>query len=267
MRNLVFFALFFFTAFNLSAQDTLYRTDGSHQVVQVLETNKSQVKYKPYHDIDAPVFVILNTSVTKIVYQNGTTVEYAGFVSPSDSLRPVTVNPEPKGSTGRHFLSLNAVDLFTGLLTLNYEYTLESGKLTLKFPLSTGFYTLTGSADLYNESYYPSATIFGTGIGINYYPKGKRPVAYFLGPSVFFRFYNYSIYDQVTGKYSTDVGSIIGFFIQNGVLFAAGPKLTLSTDFGLGYTFIDQVTPYNAEYTEQYDGFRLKVGINVGFKF
>lgn len=264
MRKYITILVLSFFTISLHAQDTLYKTDGNRQVVNILEINQSQVKYKPYMKEDAPPYIILKTSISKIVDKNGNTTTFAGFISPVDSTHIISNPTQHNSSNGRNFISMNVADLFVGILTLNYEYTLESGKLSLKVPLSTGFYSLSGSNNQYNDSYYPGATIIGTGIGLNFYPRGQRPVSYFLGPALYYRLYNYSSYDPVTYIYKNEVGSLIGIFIQNGVLFHAGQKFNLSIDVGLGYLGISQTSNY---YTNQYEGIRFRIGINVGLKF
>ncbi len=232
-------------------------------MVNILEINKTQVKYKPYSNPDAPKYVILITSVSKIVDKNGKTTTFAGIVNPSDNIYHNSTIPDVKNPAGIHFISMNVADLFTGLLTLNYEYTLESGRLSLKIPLSTGFYTLSGSYNQYGDSYFPYTTVFGTGIGLNFYPRGQRSVTYFIGPAFYYRSFNYSVADPGTYIYNNKVGSFTSFFIQNGVLFHAGTRLNLSIDAGLGYAWINTAIPY---YSDHKLGYRLKIGINVGFK-
>ncbi len=263
MPKILFILVFAFCTVHLHAQDTLYRTDGSHQVVNVLEINKTQIKYKPFSNPDAPIYVILNTAILKIVDKNGTTTTFTSSINPSDNSITESSIPNLKTLSGSHFISMNIADLFTGLLTLNYEYTLESGKLGLKVPLTTGFYTLSGSYNQIGESYFPYTTIFGTGIGLNFYPRGQRSVTYFIGPAFYYRSFNYSVADPGTYIYNNKVGSFTSFFIQNGVLFHAGTRLNLSMDAGLGYAWINTSIPY---YSDHKLGYRLKIGINVGFK-
>ena len=78
MRYIFYISLLLFGSTILSAQDTLYKTDGSHQIVKIKEVNDDLVKYIPSSIPDGPVYSILKSYVTKIVYESGLIDSFPG---------------------------------------------------------------------------------------------------------------------------------------------------------------------------------------------
>lgn len=259
MRYFLVVLFLSFYSVNLHAQDTLYKTNGSRNVVKILEIRQTGVKYKSSSNPDGPVFVLNKNYISKIVRQNGEVISFPVYVDHA------VQNQFNAGFIRRNILSLNVSDLFVGMFTVNYEHALKSGKLSLKIPLSTGFHTLSGTHNEYsNDTYLPVTTIVGAGIELDFYPAGHRQVDYFIGPSLQYRLFNadYGYYDPASSIYSLKkrTGTFMGFFIQNGVFFQAGTKLALSLELGLGYVNITD--------TDRPDGgIRMNFRTNIGFKF
>ncbi len=204
-KLLVFVAIVFYSV-TLSAQDTLYKTDGSRQLVTIIEITQSQVRYKPYSNPDSPPFAILGKYITQIVNADGQITTFEGSRSVADSVRILNSVQLVKAGAGRNIISLNVTDVLIGMISANYEHILPSGKLGLKIPLSVGFNTIAGNR--YDYSYYkysPRTTIIGSGIDLDFYPGGQRQVSYFVGPSLQLRLFNadYTYYDPVSFVYSS----------------------------------------------------------------
>ena len=56
---------------NLSAQDTIYKKDGSVISAKIIEINTSDVKYKNSSNPDGPLYSLYKTDIFRIKYQNG----------------------------------------------------------------------------------------------------------------------------------------------------------------------------------------------------
>ena len=263
-KLLVFVAIVFYSV-NLSAQDTLYKTDGSRQLIKIITLTQSEVRYKPYSNPDSPTFVILTKFVSKIVKADGQITSFEGSRSEADTVRVITQVQMLKAGAGRNIISLNISDIFVGMISANYEHILRSGKLGIKIPLSVGFNTFTVNRLNYLDyGYSPRGTIIGSGIDLDFYPVGQQQISYFVGPSLQFRLFNanYDSFDPVNSIYTLESkkGSFFGIFVQNGVCFQTGSKLNLSLELGLGYAFITETQVRN-------NGFKANFRTNIGIRF
>ncbi len=266
MRAAAFYILILFSCNLLQAQDTLYKSNGSISPVKILEIKQAQVRYRYSSTPDGPVFVIPKEYIFKIVYSTGETISFSAKTSGPVASNDVGQTNDSKWKNGRNFLSLNVADLIVGMVTFNYEYTLNSGCLSFKFPINTGFHSFNQDYNdtYYSEGYLPKMTIIGSGISLNFYPGGQGQVAYFVGPSFELRaFHDYrTIYYPNTSTYVTkkEIGILYGLLIQNGVLFQAGPHLNLSLNLGLGYGNRSSFGNTNGY-------FMTRAGANIGYKF
>lgn len=262
MRNvLIFFLLFIGT---VQAQDTIFRQDGTHSVVTILEINPAVVKYQLYDNTQGLVFFIDKNYVKKIVYRNGDINFFPGITLADDTIHARLYPKHDIVNSGNNIISLNAGGLFWGVVTLNYEHILKSGNFSLKIPLSAGLSAFNSSNQDYTyEEYSPRQTIIGSGINFNFYPGGQRKVAYFLGPAIDIRAFNtfqYN-YDPATSNYIVNkkVGFIYGLLFQNGISFQAGTNLYLSLNLGLGFGYFDIFNSYVT--------FMSRGGANIGYQF
>ncbi len=71
MKVFILFSLLFLSAAYVSAQDSLYTTDGKVIGAKVIEINSSEIKYKKSSNPDGPLYVIAKSDVALIEYQNG----------------------------------------------------------------------------------------------------------------------------------------------------------------------------------------------------
>jgi len=179
---------FSFTSSFLDAQDTLYKTYGSKQIVKIIEVNETQVKYKPASNLNGPGYVINKVDILKIAYETGLIDSFP---------KNITKNkiPDPRNiDFGRNFISFNVSDLLFGFLTIGYEYTFKSGKYSLKCPLSFGLNSksYSGSRGYYGGYYYYQGDYhntynkFSTGLDFNFHPFGQGKSKFFFGPSFVF---------------------------------------------------------------------------------
>lgn len=263
-KLLVFVAIVLYSV-NMSAQDTLYKTDGSRQLITIIEITQSQVRYKPYSNPDSPPFVILGKYISKIVKADGQLTTFEGSRVKADTVRIITPVQQVKVGEGRNIISLNITDVFVGMISANYEHILSSGRLGIKIPLSVGFNAIGGNRlDYSNYMYAPIETIIGSGIDLDFYPGGQQQVSYFVGPSLQFRLFNAYVdsFDPVSSIYTMESkkGSFFGIFVQNGVSFQTGSKLNLSLELGLGYAWITETQVRN-------NRFRANFRTNIGIRF
>ena len=266
MRAAAFYILILFSCNLLQAQDTLYKSNGSISPVKILEIKQAQVRYRYSSTPDGPVFVIPKEYIFKIVYATGETISFSAKTSGPVASNDAGQNNDSKWKNGRNFISFDVADLIVGMVTFNYEYTLNSGYLSFKFPITAGFHSFNQDYNdtYYSEGYLPKMTIIGSGINLNFYPGGQGQVAYFVGPSFELRaFHDYrTIYYPYTSTYVTkkEIGILYGLLIQNGVLFQAGPHLNLSLNLGLGYG-------NRSSFANTYGYFMTRAGANIGYKF
>jgi len=222
--------IFIFALNFLNAQDTLYMTDGTKEIVKILEVNKTQIKYKPDVKSNGKTYVISKDDVLKIAYETGLIDVFPNSVT--TNIIPDRKEDPRNTDFGRNFISLNVFDLLFSSLNIGYEYTFKSGVFSLKFPFS--FRLNSKTSDIFNSG-------FGTGFDFYIYPFGQGKAKYFLGPSIVYRLL----------KEQTNYNA---FLFQNGFLFQPSKHINLSINAGIGFDNIKKVA-------------RSKGGLNIGYKF
>lgn len=234
----------------LKAQDTLFKTDGSKLIVKVIEITKEQIKYKSFSNLDGPTYIIDKKEISKIVYQNGSTEIF------TDLYAGTRGNTGGRGEEyGRHYISINILDMIFNSATIAYEYTL-SPDLGIKIPLSVGT-NLNPAINYDGWGYYSGSKIFSTGISLNIYPKEIKKASIFIGPSM-----EYGMYSDIEYMYNYPYpstkrivrNSFYAVTVSTGVLVQS-KKFNSSYCIGLGV-----VSGYETTIAG-------RIGINLGYRF
>lgn len=243
----------------LRAQDTLYKSDGTRQLVKVLEVNQNQVKYKLIANADGPVYVISKEDVLQIVYSSGILE-----VFPQKPVKNRDIDLSENTvieSFGRNFISINIADILFNSLTISYERTLKSGDYSFKFPLSIGLKSNIINPDYDDNGYYNKHKTFSIGLDFYFYPKGQSKPRFFFGPSLEYGQFNYLdyVYKPSGNPYQKEKGSFYAIIFENGFLFQPSEHFNITIHFGAGWTNV------NSMYEDEQ--FTVRGGINVGYKF
>jgi hypothetical protein len=223
------FAFIFFAEF-VSAQDTLHFTNSQKIVVRVIEVGPKEVKYVRYTSQDGPVYTIGKSTLTKIVYSDGT-VEYYNMSGKQ-------VSPLAEAPFRRWGFTLHTTDLPLGLFSFETEYAFNKN-FSLRIPLSIGLNSLYGNRN-YNygqgRNYYNKEKVFSTGFKLLYSPGGSnKRFNYYTGLSAEFGFVNNNVWWFYPSYFPMESTSFYGGLgIVNGLQFNATNRLTLGVEATLG---------------------------------
>lgn len=216
---------------SIQAQDTLYMKDESVRLVNVLEINRSQIRYKKHGEPESPVYVISFEMVRKLRLQNGE----LHYFNLSENGKTAGIQKSEKPQFKRNEITFNYFDLLFRFLSLSYERKWKNGEFGLRIPLSMGFksYNL-GDYD-YDAAYYNEYKTFSTGIELRMYPVFSDKLIVSYGPSLEFGQFDYTDYrhplpNQVKSAnfYSIIMQSSLGFLLSD--------EFNFSFDLGFGIT-------------------------------
>ena len=199
----------------LLAQDVIYTTSGNKISAKIVEISASEIKYKAFSNIDGPNYVIYNSDVVLINFENGTSQiinANAPSLKPLKEEVPVaTQKPKEKLPENIYYLnpnllSINALGLANGDITILYDRDLCNNHLGLT---ALGSYNINPSVNkgfnaFINESGGNVKKNFDAGLGINFMPSNTSRGQYFVGLLSKYMNYNYEEYEYVNG-----VGSVL----------------------------------------------------------
>src|SRR5438094_5746172 len=72
---LSFAALVLVFSFSFS-QDKIYRNNGKIVEAKILEIGSDEIKYKEFHNLDGPIYVLETDRIKKVVFANGTVQKF-----------------------------------------------------------------------------------------------------------------------------------------------------------------------------------------------
>lgn len=199
MKKLFFILISLGLMINLKAQDQLFKKDGSRLLVRVSEVTPDEVKYKPYSNLNGPVYVVDKSNIVLIIYENGTsevinsTTNFEVSRTYCPPVRPAYRMSRTDSSQYYKHSSSLAVNFFgfsNREIGLIYQREFYKGNFNVVIPFSIGI----GKPALTESVYYSNETgstglkldrkLFDIGFGLNYYPSLRLPVNYYIGPSV-----------------------------------------------------------------------------------
>lgn len=168
-----------------SAQDTIFYKDGTLRFARILEINGQQIRFKNPDNPDGPDYVIHARDVNRIGYKNGTSDTFGNTGSKNSNPAEKEIPAEP---SRRNYLSLNAIDLMPGLVTISYERTFKDPRFTFEAALSSGIRSWSYKGRFENGvgmKYFASNKPIGLTSSFLFYPKGLSRTANFgVGPEL-----------------------------------------------------------------------------------
>ncbi len=232
LKKFIFFNLLFLTKF-IVGQDILYTSKGTKLEVKVLEINLTDIKYKNYSYLNGPTYVISKSDIVLIKYKNNTTdiiTENPKRVFPpsnsqkteTDTIysKPLQTDKKPIYYVNTNFLSINALALSNGDITLFYDKEILNGKLGLSFMGGYNFNThMSGLNALIVSSFHHTKKLFDAGLGINYFLQQYKRSQYFIGLQSKYMKFKYDAVNDTTNNqlhYASKQGQQIALMITNG---------------------------------------------------
>ncbi|MES2761336.1 MAG: hypothetical protein V4677_03975 [Bacteroidota bacterium] len=267
MRPIVSVLLFLFLlASEAYSQDILYTTAGSKIKARVTEINLTDIKYKDFANLNGPTYVISKTDVVLIQYPNGTVDvinDNPNTLVPktTETVTPVSSDPagktpvfdknDPYGKTkkgekkdfnlyylNKNMLSINALALANGDLTLMYDRDLLNSRMSVTFLGGYSFNSRMGGLNLFiADSKDGAKKKYDAGLGINFMPRNTKRVQYFVGLLTKYMAYDYqNVVDTTNNQknYQKASGSQIAIMISTGWVFRVGPNFNFKVFGSLG---------------------------------
>lgn len=288
MRALVLFFFILFTiASSAVAQDIIYTTVGNKLQAKVLEINTTTIKYKDYNYLEGPTYVINKTDVVLIKYVNGITEVI--------NSNPVTIGPKTdatvisnskpseshasvnKGKTAEkppfnlyylnnNMLSVNALALANGDVTLMYDRDLFNSRMSLTFLGGYSFNSRMGGLNAFiADSKDNAKKKYDLGFGINFMPRNTKRVQYFVGLLAKYMSYDYqNVIDTVNNQKSYEKASAY----QMAIMLTNGWVFRVSTNFNFKLFGAIGAPGNSVELKSQYTGVpKIYLGYCFGYRF
>lgn len=259
--RLIYLALFTFFLFAVSAysQDVLYTISGDKIPSKVLEINAKDIKYKDFNNVDGPTYVISKTDIVLIQYYNGvtevinsnpntiapktsevvnTTVNSSDYTKPIDKPKPLEKKPLNLYYLNNNMLSINALALANGDVTLMYDRDLSNSKLSLTFLGGYSFNSHMGGLNGFiNDAKDNAKKKYDLGFGINFMPRATRRVQYFVGLLGKYMAYDYrKVVDTTNNQINYQKASAyqVSIMISNGLIFKVTPNFNFKVFVSIG---------------------------------
>ncbi len=254
MRLLLFvlYSTFLFAS-SAYCQDILYTSNGNKLMAKVLEINTKDIKYKDFNNIEGPTYVISKTDVVLIQYSNGVTEvindnppTIAPKVAEQSVARPDQVDkiktPKKKAFNlyylNNNMLSINALALANGDLTLMYDRDLANSNLSLSFLGGYNFNSRMGGLNLFiADSKDNAKKKYDAGFGINFMPRNTKRVQYFVGLLSKYMAYDYQkIISTANNQISYEGASAtqLAIMLTNGWIYKVSPDFNFKIFVSLG---------------------------------
>lgn len=258
----------FFLFANLAfSQDVLYTTAGSKLKGRVTEINTKDIKYKDFNNLEGPTYVIAKTDVVLIHYSNGTTevinenprtlapkntATVAAVEKPIEKPAPKTFDkndPFGKNKKGEkkdfnlyylnsNMISINALALANGDITVMYDRDLFKGRMSLSFLGGYSFNSRIGGLNFYiRDSKDGAKKKYDAGFGINYMPKNTKRVQYFVGLLTKYMTYDYlDVVDTTNNQKNYRKASAyqISILVTNGWVYRVTPNFNFKIFASVG---------------------------------
>lgn len=241
---------------NLYCQDNIYITSGSKIKCKIVEISSTQLKYKDFSNLEGPNYVILTSDVVMIEYANGV-IDVLNNNPPNhlpvvEQTKPVDViqNTIPKKTKhaekefnlhylNPNFISINALALANGDVTLMYDRDILNNHLSLTFLGGYNFNPRMGVLNLYiADSKSGAKKRYDLGLGVNFMPSNSRRVQYFTGILSKYMAYDYQDVIDTTNnqkKFSNAKGFQFAMMISNGWVFRISPDFNFKIFGSLGF--------------------------------
>ncbi len=287
MRLLFFtFFVFLLSGTNVFSQDVLYTTSGNKILGKVSEINTKEIKYKDFNNLEGPTYVISKSDVVLIQYSNGSTdvinnnpktiapitEPIPSYVRPSENSKPMGKgNPAEKKEFNLYYLnnnmlSINALALANGDVTLMYDRDFCKNHLSLSFLGGYSFNSRMGGLNLFiADSKDNAKKKYDAGFGINFMPSNTKRVQYFVGLLAKYMSYDYkNVVDLANNQKTYEDASAyqLAIMISNGWVYKVSPNFNFKIFGSIG-------APINSvELKPEYMGVpKVYLGYCFGYRF
>ena len=250
MRLLIFlFSLILFFVFTAQSQDVIYTTGGNKLQAKVTEINTNDVKYKSSNNLEGPTYVISKNDVVLIQYSNGVSEvinsnpnsitpklnDFKGYNTAKTESKTESIKKTKSEKKefnlyylNNNMISINALALANGDVTLMYDRDILNNKLSLSFLGGYNFNSRMAGLNAFIASTKDNAKKkYDVGFGINFMPRNTRRVQYFVGLLGKYMAYDYqSIVDTTNNQYKYKQANAyqLAIMVTNGWVFKVTPN-------------------------------------------
>lgn len=282
MRLLLFILFtFFLSASSAFSQDVLYTTAGSKLQAKVLEINLKDIKYKDFNNLEGPTYVISKTDIVLIQYSNGVTEvinsnpntiapkpteQFATVNKPFDKTKPAEKKELNLYYLNNNLLSINALALANGDVTLIYDRDLLNSRMSLTFLGGYNFNSRMGGLNLFiADSKEKAKKKYDAGFGVNFMPRNTKRVQYFVGLLCKYMAYDYQDIVSTSNNqinYQEANAYQLAIMISNGWVYRISPDFNFKIFGAIG-------APINSvELKSGYSGVpKVYLGYCFGYRF
>ena len=286
MKTTLFIIFFIALSFSSESQDILYLSNGSKLAVKVTEINSTDLKYKDFTNLDGPTYVVSKSELVLIQFSNGVSEVLNKNPMPIEPKKETTLNTTTKNTNDKknnlpnlyymnsNLLSINALALANGDVTLMYDRELFNSKMSISFLGGYNFNSRMGGLNLYIADTKDNAKKnYDAGLGINFMPRNTKRVQYFVGFLGKYMSYNYKDVVDTTNnqkKYAPASGYQIALMLTNGWVYRISPffnfKLFGSIGVPINSTTLETVN--SRGYTNNYPHYpKVYLGYCFGYRF
>lgn len=284
MKQIIFSltVLFFVSSFSYS-QDKIYRNNGKIVEAKILEIGTDEIKYKDFHNLDGPIYILETDKIKKIVFENGTTQKF------QDNFK----DPERYADQLKKAIKFNFLSPLYGYTEFGFEKSTGVGK---GYELSFGIIGLGKSESLeYNYNVNNTqlqsvkrgqAGVFVSGgYKFNKLPDfilfGKSRMSHIMQgtyakPIFYFGYYKENqIVEKAnsTEELAKQHITFAALQIEIGHQWVFGDKFLLDLYEGLGYGVDNKKDSYSDSYTDPFDNTaafnyaNARLGKSPGFSY
>lgn len=277
MKTSLFLTLMILCNIALFGQDILYTNNGQKILAKVIEINPESIIYKSFDNIDGPSYIIDKNTIVLIEYKNGTSqiinsdVNY--YSSKEEKSLENEKHPDHHKPTDLYYInknvvSINALGLMNGDVTILYDRDFLDGKLNLSFLGSYNFNDrmnfLNATLSLANNQ--RSKKLYDLGIGVNYMFETENKVHSFIGILVKHLAFSYdksTVDANGIVTYQKTQANQIATMITNGLQYRMTPNFNLKLFYGFGIQSND-MQKNNGSFNNP---FKMYFGYCFGYRF
>jgi hypothetical protein len=261
--------LLFASINNGFCQDKLYTVFGKKIIGKVIEIGIYEIQYTEFKSKNNDVKFIYKSDVVLIEFENGTTQIINPFpreVNPKFSFSKKTNRQFNPYYLSKNLLSINALALSNGDITLIYDREFFESKLVLSF---LGGYNINkrmgGLNYLIADSKDDARKKSDLGLGIDYMLTNTKQQQFYIGFLSKYMTYDYQAVVDTTNnqrKYTKASGSQLAVMATGGCLFRIASNFNLKVFISLGKSI------NSTELKKEYNGIpKLYLGYCFGYRF
>lgn len=259
----------------LTAQDKIFKSDGSVIDGKILNVGPNSINYSRADNPNGPEYTILKNGVDKIKYQDGREVKFENKYDNGNAAGAVGASGETTlannypGKYRRNIVAFAPIQ-FTenGIagLSFSYEHAIDHNSIVAFY--MPAILTFNTNINDYNGNPVDrSDPMFYLMPGIKIYPTGGFGMAkYAIGPSlVFAAGQKTEVYYNALGGWSdveTRSRILFGMMVNQSININPTPRLYLGSEFGFGFTYLNQIGGTNRNIAGLVQ-FSFKIGYRI----